>query len=51
MNSLTGVVAVMYTGAGDHTRVRFDPERTTREIIIENGIGIAKNLMPGHSFS
>lgn len=50
LRGLAGVSSVGYAGGGDTTRVRFDPETTSREAIIEAAAPLANQIFPGHTF-
>lgn len=50
LQQLEGVLFIQYAGGGDTTRVRYNPEATTREALIEQASPLANEILPGYDF-
>lgn len=50
LSGLAGVTSVGYAGAGDTTRVRYDPALTNRQTLMDQATPLANAILPGHNF-
>ena len=50
LSGLAGVQSVGYAGAGDTTRVRFDPAISSPQALIDAATALANEILPGHNF-
>ncbi|MGC6401180.1 hypothetical protein ACNI3Q_11450 [Sphingomonas sp. FW199] len=51
LNNLSGVTSVSYAGAGNTTRVRYNPHVTDRSILIDLATEAADRILPEYKFN
>ena len=51
LRGLLGVTSLSYAGAGDTTRLRYNPDVTSRQALMDAATPLADQILPGYSFS